>query len=809
MYIFAAHNVSSKKADWLSKSRVWHYDIYTNTVHVQSFVPVVDANGVPCMHEMLSGTNHYNKGSGAFSVGRIISSEVKLDLSSHTGILTGSKIISFTQRPSYCTTFTLDVEHANDIDAEVREDGVYLVGKDSTVPLWAVWTGDAGNGDIHDPANWCCMNFMWTVLDGAVPCTRTIILVTGETSIPLAAGNLPFCSSIQFSGNIKLTANCDWRGLGKFVIPDGLSIDLNANSLYLDGFMMERGTFASVTDTSDGGGELHVNVAENDVLLNDCVALLGGMRLVKEGPGIFIAALPNQQYTGGTEVTGGIFRLTYPGPTVGYQSLVGPEVNSVTVKANGIFDVNANYGQSINYTLDGGILTSSQRTRPDRRQVGTDFYLESDSVVSNKNLGFIRGGWGEVTAHLNGHTLRTEFIRNTGNSFYMCHTTFEGEGKIEVGSGWLQTTNYSNYACIGRNLTVEFPNVDGGGLWLQAPFTVSNYLSRVGYNTGNATLTVLGAFTPVDNGTNQFPNIFMPGGSTLDLSRMDTPFSVIDQNGHKVELENGAAYSVYVGLRGIAVGDKLVSWESMPDASTDFRLVCDGEPAETRGLAAVARSDGLYVKSAATPAYAMWDLEAGQWRFFTADGVAYQDEWADGITRDIEVRFSSYEEYSAIKAQAVRPSAFRLTGLTLPEGSDFYDMDPGFKLDFNAGLVIDVKGNSLKLPVSTVSDDKASTVTSSVDGGELIVDVPVGATVANTAMSLTGSLSLVKRGEGTFVSKKAQTYTGGTFVEAGKAQPPNGSAASTTYSWDNFKAFGTGEITVAENAAFDLRSNYA
>ena len=88
------------------------------------------------------------------------------------------------------------------------------------------------------------------------------------------------------------------------------------------------------------------------------------------------------------------------------------------------------------------------------------------------------------------------------------------------------------------------------------------------------------------------------------------------------------------------------------------------------------------------------------------------------------------------------------------------------------------------------------TVTSSVAGGELVVEVADGATVTNSAMSLTGDLKLVKDGAGTFIgAKSGQTYTGGTVVNAGLVKSGVGVTP-----WGAAKAL----VTVADTgAAFD------
>ncbi len=79
---------------------------------------------------------------------------------------------------------------------------------------------------------------------------------------------------------------------------------------------------------------------------------------------------------------------------------------------------------------------------------------------------------------------------------------------------------------------------------------------------------------------------------------------------------------------------------------------------------------------------------------------------------------------------------------------------------------------------------------------------------ANDRIALGGNLKLVKEGAGTFASHKAQTYTGGTVIAAGMAQPPDPANQNDASTGAKFPAFGTGPITVAQDAVFDIRANY-
>ena len=554
MYIFAASK-SNRAADWFSKSRIWHYDVYEKGTPQLRLVPAVDTNGVACFHDLLSSSNYYNKGTGVFKMGRIISSEVKLDLSARADLAPGLNVLPFEVRPSWGTVFTLDETTAETYAAEVRADGVYLVAKESA--------GDAAR----------------------------VIDVTGDTAIQFVAGAMPTCSSIRFSGIVRLTADCDWRGLGTIVVPDGVIIDLNGHDLRVAGFTSEPGAEGVISDSSSRGGRLLVEVAGGDVLLSDRVALNGSLKLVKEGAGTFIAARYDQAYAGGTEVAAGAVRLVPP-PSGGYRAMVGPETSTVTVDAGAEFDICGNYTMAFNHVLAGGMLTSSRHSRSNNRQV-TSLTLTADSVVSNKNFGLLGPSYGEVKVRMNGHTVRTEFISNSGNKFYICHSTFEDEGKIQVGSSWFMTHNPS-YSNVGRNITLELP-ANRGGVQLVAAFTVSNFFTKAGSFAGTNTLVVLGEYRPAEGGRKRFPNMVLADGATFNLSEMGNvpTFDTFDSaQNHTLSFADNATIKVKLGGRTVSGNVPVISWATPPDNLDTLTFVCGDEG---QSYALDKRNDGLYV----------------------------------------------------------------------------------------------------------------------------------------------------------------------------------------------------------------------
>ena len=127
------------------------------------------------------------------------------------------------------------------------------------------------------------------------------------------------------------------------------------------------------------------------------------------------------------------------------------------------------------------------------------------------------------------------------------------------------------------------------------------------------------------------------------------------------------------------------------------------------------------------------------------------------------------------------------------------------------GATIDLNGHDLTL-ASVSADAIGATITNSNDAVLSTVTFVAGEgeTVVNSGAAICGNVKVVKKGLGTYYAyANGCNYTGGTFIDEGTAQPPDGSDSATSYSYDNFKAFGLGEIIVASGATFDLRANYS
>jgi hypothetical protein len=124
-------------------------------------------------------------------------------------------------------------------------------------------------------------------------------------------------------------------------------------------------------------------------------------------------------------------------------------------------------------------------------------------------------------------------------------------------------------------------------------------------------------------------------------------------------------------------------------------------------------------------------------------------------------------------------------------------------------VVLDLNGHNLRL--SSIDSDFVGGVITNSNASVLSTvtfHAPEGRTVANN-VTIAGNVRVVKTGAGVYHAAAVCRYTGGTRVEEGVAQPPDGNGADVVHCYDEFKAFGTNDIVIAANAVFDLRANYA
>ena len=471
---------------------------------------------------------------------------------------------------------------------------------------------------------------------------------------------------------------------------------------------------------------------------------------------------------------------------VSFAKSVGIEVASgATLDMNGREGCGA---YAVTVASGGTLLNANGDVSADRTGLA-DVTLTGDSTLSvQKNYALSGYAPAIATLDLGGKTLTV--TKATGKFLTLRDAEVKNGTIVLPDGGWLQTAG-NGVDAVTVDLDVT------SALQIDAPFTVRNYAAHYTKNNngGSAALNVVGTFTP---GTAYFYGCTMQDGSTIDLSEKTEVWSTTSSfsGGKKtVDFAPEATVNIEVGARELAIGDKVVAWTAMPPVEDNvlFALTRNGTVSETQALAV--QDDGLYVKRAAEPAYAMYDVANDALRFYTA-GDAEVTDWDEGVTGNMQVRFSSYAEYVAIAATNLTPSAFVLTGdITLPAGTGDVDLT-AIPFEFPANMTIDLNGRALRLSEAMMGGARPFTVTSSVAGGVLVADV--AGDVNNTSMSLAGPVKLLKTGTGTFTASKAnQTYTGGTEVTNGVLKCGiNGYVSNNTW------PFG-GKVELLQNGSFD------
>ena len=552
-----------------------------------------------------------------------------------------------------------------------------------------------------------------------------------------------------------------------FFKPTGSPLQVGTSST-IDSEIGENTTISRLlTNSSETEATLTVNVPDGTITSNRLVNIAGNLKFVKSGAGTFGATCANQTYTGGTEVNGGVLRCDVAGGSKPFGT------GGVTVGAGGTLDMNGQTGYNTTLiTMAGGTLVNSgANVNYDKLALG-NVRLEADSRFALSNqyafAAYNGSSYGETVLDLGGHTL--DVALSGGGSLYFAKCSMSN-GTINVTSDDNRLLTFNRADSIAPNSDVNITVSEGARIYpLMNMKGVNNFtLSGGCYDNNNATgvVEVNGTFKTA---TNAFCNVKLMDGATLDLSENSGVFDVASTlSGRGLTFANSGTITVYTGNREIAADVQLVEWTAKP--TCDFALSCDGATPAERQLELAVQDDGLYIRNAAVPVYARY--EGGAWKFYTSGGEEIPG-WHGGVTDAMEVRITSYEEYAAIAALGSQgwgtPSKFVVSSsFALPTGEGVADMSSGgLVFEFAPGITIDVKGRSLKLPLAQMVEGEPFTVTSSVDGGKLIVDVPEGRSAANNVMALTGKLQLVKTGDGTFIAAKAeQTFVGGTEVVGG------------------------------------------
>lgn len=160
-------------------------------------------------------------------------SVLTLDVHGRT-LANGEPLVRFASCPTNLT-FALDAATvAAGGTFTVGLDGVYYGGAGVTAPHTAIWTGEAGDGNVANPANWSCANVAGEPL--------TQVAATAETWI----------------GDVTLEQDLDWRALGTLHLAG--TVNLNGHRLQVAGLKGPGQIVDGRYDLTTTNGEAHITV---------------------------------------------------------------------------------------------------------------------------------------------------------------------------------------------------------------------------------------------------------------------------------------------------------------------------------------------------------------------------------------------------------------------------------------------------------------------------------------------------------------------------------------------------------------------
>ncbi len=693
------------------------------------------------------------------------------------------------------------------------EEGQFLEAR----PLTAVWTGDGDHSNVNDPANWSCTDANGDDLPGSAPTAEHTVVVSGTTTFTCPVGQTLAYKALSLVGTISLDADCDWRGLGSVTIPADVTIDIAGHRFYMADL---KGTATSTITDTVGGGEFHLDLAEGVTLTNTTVVLAGKLKFVKEGAGHYCSSRA-QTYSGGTYIAAGQVSIP-PSPSSNATQYspwamktfgTTPAGTQLLVGTNAVFETNGNVSMAT-YRLGLEEGASFKSSVNDMNKINTyggwgTLALTGDAHIDLLATIYFGGADTVGNIQLNNHTFTVAFGEGvTGKSFQL--------QKTEISAGTLAVEGQGNWLALETGNNLRAANLRlSSALKVAAATDVTDYYANCDrdQNSGTAVLNVYGCFTPY---TDYYYGCTLQNGATLDLRTRTgtwTTRGAFTTGANTVTFAENARITVLLdGREDLAFGMKVVDFTDPVAVSSQF--VLSGEAAETYMVDR--RDDGLYLEKVAKTA--VWSgaahdgdvMNRANWTCRDANGNVIPNGrpgTATAVTLDGDIAFN-----------APTGSLFCCASLTIGSVVLTNDCDWAGLPEFVSAQCIDLHGHNLTIcPKTYTYFGSGVLITDTLPtgaGGELHIFLPAGMAMSTDRnygnyFVLTGSLKLVKDGEGTLTILGKNTYTGGTVINGGTLQAYNDTTA-TNYALCYYHDFGAGgsTVTVNSNATFDVRSVY-
>lgn len=395
--------------------------------------------------------------------------------------------------------------------------------------------------------------------------------------------------------------------LGGDVIEITGTIDLAGHTLTV-GDLAGEGT---ITDTV-GGGELHISVGSGLCVENTAIALVGSLKLVKEGAGTLVGAKSGQTYTGGTLVSGGRAKCAVA------DRPWGAALSLVTIADGATFDWAGAFtqaGSAYNFALAGsgtdgnGALVSTGLQNTWNVSTIANMELLGDARIGGYGgWGFsnVNGSWAAHTLTMNGHTLSISLKGNGTNNtgmFAFRGVTTSGSGTIAFVDAMSSRVFPSFFNSASDLSSVTLDIGEGYLINLDAPSclpTVGTFIDRRSGDSSDVTaskrgyaITVLDCFKPMT--TNLVRTVTL-GDAThlspvLDLSALDGPF-VLPSANYSIGMASGATVQIKLGERKGTSRVPIITWPGERPEWVDSLRFVNGDSGRRYSIAV--KDNGIY-----------------------------------------------------------------------------------------------------------------------------------------------------------------------------------------------------------------------
>ncbi len=345
-------------------------------------------------------------------------------------------------------------------------------------------------------------------------------------------------------------------------------------------------------------GEVHLEVPDGKTVTNSSLHFTGGMKLVKEGSGVFVAALNDQLYVGGTEVVSGTATSALSGSastTYAASRRLWGANGPITVEAGATFDTLGNYDYTCHrFVLNGGVLTNN----------GCDMTKgTADKIDANGLLLLITNS----TYSVNYNTRHTAGVLDLGGFELTMpivnakHFLLDGSSVLSNGQVTVTSGGWFHPMTTPKDMrTVDFTFNCALSLGSDMLVRDLTMLYDADWAEGDGRVLVYGVFTPSAT-KNYARNFVMQNGSTINLSaqlpnwKLESALSKC--NG--VTFAEGATVGVKVGGRRLQDGMLLIDWEGKDPPAATFKLLDNQSylvKSTEEGLRCIANNTIIFVR---------------------------------------------------------------------------------------------------------------------------------------------------------------------------------------------------------------------